>query len=820
MGTRHCIIHGHFYQPPRENPWLNVIEVQKSAAPAHDWNERVYDECYRPNASSRILDANGMIVGIYNNYRNLSFNIGPTLLRWLEEKHPVVVEHILAADRESVTRLDGHGNAIAQVYNHIIMPLASRRDQLTQIRWAKAFFKSRFGRDPEGMWLAETAINMETVYCLIEEGIRFIVLSPLQAEGYGQIDKWGNWTATSQQPIDTHRPYRLFAHDRQWRRMQGSVDVFFFDEPLSRAVSFDGVLNNSQTLADRIGFAFGPTVNDDQVVVIATDGETFGHHKAFGDMCLAFFFEKIAAQRGVVPVNFGYYLSRHAPAFEVKLKNMFDTGTAWSCVHGTGRWSRDCGCQTGGKTGWNQKWRTPLRRAMETAQRHVDRAFEEALKPVVDDPWKLRDDFCVVEGTTRYTQIAELLQAYGATEKNALANAQQVTRLLQAQKYMLFAFTSCAWFFSDISGIETVQNLRYAARALQLGLEGQAREEATKAYIAELQTAQSNLKGETGATIFAKQVAAEMRHLEKLSFYAVCSTILAENRTDFITIYGYIIHLSPLPGESRGRDPNRLFLVSIVNQAMGEVAEFAVLLLNDPGRHLSGHLLPAEAISKAGFDKWTPGAWSSHPLCYSLRLIDLFEEMRLQMTSGFVAQIIEDAKCREWLANNIKVLVSLADLNGELPSYLQGPATYALNNQWNHTIALLANEGMEDTVMTNLLEMHKKIEKMKVTIDFSESVAILETRVRDEFGHLALDLTPARCDRIRYMLNIIDRFEIPVSKRQMEDSFFELLTHQITELYENYRRAEVKTSDQKTMLLLLLSFARRMNFNTDRFQFE
>jgi alpha-amylase/alpha-mannosidase (GH57 family) len=820
MGTRQCIIHGHFYQPPRENPWLNTIEVQSSAAPAHDWNERVCDECYRPNAGSRMLDAHGMILGIYNNYRSLSFNFGPTLLRWLEEKHPVVVERILAADRESVARLEGHGNAIAQVYNHLIMPLASRRDQLTQIRWAKTFFKSRFGRDPEGMWLAETAINMETVYCLIEEGIRFVVLSPLQAEGYGQIDKWGNWTSAAQIPIDTRRPYRLFAHDRQWRRTQGWVDVFFFDESLSRAVSFDGVLNNSQTLADRIGFSFNPSTNDDQVCVIATDGETFGHHKAFGDMCLAFFFAKIAGERGIEPVNFGYYLSRHTPAFEVKLKNMFDTGTAWSCSHGTGRWSRDCGCQTGGKPGWNQKWRAPLRRAMETAQRHVDRAFEETLKPLVAEPWRLRDDFRIVDGTTRYTQIAGLLQEYGATEKNALANAEQVARLLQAQKYMLFSFTSCAWFFSDVGGIETVQNMRYAARAMQLGLQGTAREEAFMAFLAELKEAQSNLKGETGATLFEKQVMPELRHLEKLCFYAVCSAVLAENRIEFITIYGYIIHLNPLPGHSRGRDSNHMFLVSIINQAMGEVAEFAVFVVKEPGGHLSGHLLPSDAASQQGFDAGSVNNWTSHPACCTLRLIDLFQEMRLQMTGDFVAQIIEDGKCREWLINNMQVLVSLADLNGELPIYLLGPATYALNNQWNHTLSLLDNEGMEDAVMTNLLDLHAKIRKMNVTIDFSESVRILETHIRDEFGYLAADLTPARCDRIRYMLNIVDRFKIPVGKRQMEDTFHDLLSHQIADLYETYRRAETKPPDQKTMLLLLLSFARRMNFNTDRFQLD
>jgi alpha-amylase/alpha-mannosidase (GH57 family) len=795
---------------------LNIVEVQPSAAPAHDWNERVYNECYRPNACSRILDANGMILDIYNNYRNLSFNFGPTLLSWMEEKHPVVVQRIIEADRESVARLDGHGNALAQVYNHIIMPLASRRDQLTQIRWAKTFFRSRFGRDPEGIWLGETAINMETVYCLIEEGIRYVVLSPHQAEAFAPLEN-GQWCPTSQQPIDTRRPYRVFPYTKNWQRMQGHLDVFFFDEGLSRGVSFAGILNSAQTLAESIGGGFLPNYSGDQAVVVATDGETFGHHKAFGDMCLAYFFSRIAQSKGIEPVNFGYYLAHHQPAFEVKLKNAFTEGTAWSCAHGTGRWYRDCGCRTGGEPGWNQKWRTPLRQALDLVQKKVNQVYEDTLGPLVADPWQLRDDFMKLNGAIKSFHIKEMLVNHGATDKAAGANAQIAARLLQAQKFALFSFTSCAWFFNDITGIETIQNLRYAGRALQLALSGEELESTQKAMLDILAGAQSNKKGETGKTLYEAEVLPYTRHLEIISFYAVCSTILAENNQEFISSYGYLVRLKCLPSETQGREIYRIYAISIANEATGEQGEFSMLIGHEQGAHLVGHLLPFNVAQLSGFDKWSPASWTADPHCRTMRLTHLYEETRQQMSEELITHIVEDSKCREWLNDNEKVLVSLSDLNDTLPDSLHGPTIYALNNQWNNTLLLLRNEGVEQGVYNNLLELWKKITHMGVEIDFAVSVKILDGLLRDEFRKLANDLSPIYCDRIRYMLNIVDRFEIPIGKHQMEDAFFSLLSHQINDLYDRYKKGENRTAEAKALLLGLLSFARRMNFNTDRF---
>ena len=281
---RHLIIHGHFYQPPRENPWTERIERQRSAAPYHDWNERITSECYLPNSRSRRLDDYGRITRLVNNYEWISFNFGPTLLSWLEENHREVYEKILEADRTSAARLGGHGNAIAQVYNHIIMPLANRRDQETQLVWGCRDFERRFGREPEGIWLPETAVNDETLSMVIDSGFSFLVLAPSQAESVRPLRKRGAWTNVSNGSIPTGSPYRCFRpHTRSKKEY---IDIFFYDSPLSHDVSFNHLLRNGDLLAEAISQAYPRGKGD--LVVIASDGENYGHHEPFADMALAY----------------------------------------------------------------------------------------------------------------------------------------------------------------------------------------------------------------------------------------------------------------------------------------------------------------------------------------------------------------------------------------------------------------------------------------------------------------------------------------------------------------------------------------------------
>ena len=369
------IIHGHFYQPPRENPWTGIVEREPSAAPFHDWNERIHSECYQPNAFARLNDSDTGSERVTNNYAKISFNFGPTLLTWLERNHPDTYACIIAADRESALKHRRHGNAIAQAYGHAILPLCNERDLRTQIRWGIADFHHRFGRRPEAMWLPETACNDAVMGALIDEGFRFVILAPHQA---GRLRTIGDpeWRDVNEHSIDTSIPYRYSHRDGSDR----SIAIFFYEGPTSRAIAFENLLKSSRSLVDR----FARIAHDREMVNVATDGETYGHHFKFGDICLAHALEIEAPARGFQISNYGEYLDQHPPTFEVEINNgSSGEGTSWSCPHGVGRWIRDCGCHTGGEPGWNQQWRAPLRQALDFLRDENAAHFEGDARHVV-----------------------------------------------------------------------------------------------------------------------------------------------------------------------------------------------------------------------------------------------------------------------------------------------------------------------------------------------------------------------------------------------------------------------------------------------------
>jgi len=456
----HLVIHGHFYQPPRENPWTGRIERQESAAPFHDWNTRIAAECYEPNARSRVLDEAGRIQDIVNNYERLSFNVGPTLLAWMAEATPGLLEALRAADRASLARL-GHGNAIAQAYNHMILPLANRRDRLTQIRWGIREFVHRFGRRPEALWLPETAVDGLTLELLVMAGMRYLILSPAQAARWRPLGE-ARWIAATEAELDPRRPYRWRLRDGHGRpRGDLGIDLCFYHASLSRGISFQHYLRDAAGLAGRIVEAAGGAA--DPLVLIATDGESFGHHERFGDMCLARLFTREAPQRAFSPTNLAAFLERNRPAWEVELY----PESAWSCSHGVGRWREDCGCSAGGGPGWNQRWRGPLRSGLDRVRDALATIFVEEGGRLLADVWAARDEY--VELLLDPGEAAR--EAFFARHQARRLTAEErgrALRLLEMQHQAMLMYTSCAWFFTDISGIETVQNLRYAARALEL----------------------------------------------------------------------------------------------------------------------------------------------------------------------------------------------------------------------------------------------------------------------------------------------------------------------------------------------------------------
>jgi alpha-amylase/alpha-mannosidase (GH57 family) len=458
-------VHGHFYQPPRENPYLDAIERQPSAAPFHDWNARIHDECYRPNAFARVLNDRGELVEIVNNFEYFSFNIGPTLMSWLERYDVEVYQRILEADRKSSDRLHGHGNAIAQVYNHIIMPLANERDKYTQIRWGAEDFRSRFGRDPEGMWLAETAVDAATLEVLVQEGIRFIVLAPSQAYRCREQATSDNpdpeWLGVGGSQIDPTRPYRCYLKGSQDQHERPYIDIFFYDGPISRDMGFSDVLFNSHHLAGRIASAVRGDHRPAQLISVATDGETFGHHKSGTEKTFAYAFLQEFPRQGWTVTNYAHYLSINTPTWEVELKPV----TAWSCAHGVDRWQEDCGCGGGG--GWHQQWRRPLRNALNWLRDELITVYEESGAQLFRDPWLARDEYIQVIRDRSVANINQFLTRH-QTHKLTATEKVDALRLLEMQRHALLMFTSCGWFFEELSRPEGTQILRYAARALEL----------------------------------------------------------------------------------------------------------------------------------------------------------------------------------------------------------------------------------------------------------------------------------------------------------------------------------------------------------------
>ncbi|MDB4970394.1 MAG: glycosyl hydrolase, family 57 [Myxococcales bacterium] len=493
MSRPFLVVHGHFYQPPRDNPWLGIVERQDSARPYHDWNERIAAECYTPNAFARVLDDTGRIVSIVNNYELMSFNFGATLLSWLEVHAPETYRRILDADARSRARL-GFGNAIAQAYNHAILPLCNERDRRTQIRWGLQDFERRFGRRAESMWLPETAICQSTVEALVDEGLKFVILSPHQAD---EARDGGAWFDVSTGSIDPTQPYRLDAGGGR------HLDVLFYDGPISSAIGFGGLLSSASAFVDRFASALVPGRNRDQLIHVATDGESYGHHTRWGERTLAYALNVEAPRRGFTLTNYAAYLAEHPPVAEARLKSGPDgEGTAWSCAHGVGRWSRDCGCSAG-TVGFHQKWRAPLRRALDLLRDRAAVVYEAKAQPLVRDVWAARDAY--VSAWESEASQHRFIEAHASRRLDG-HERQELLRLCELQRYAQLMYTSCGWFFDEISGLEGTQILRYANRALELHrlLSG---EDLEAPFLELLQEAPSNLaEFGNGAEVYRRLV--------------------------------------------------------------------------------------------------------------------------------------------------------------------------------------------------------------------------------------------------------------------------------------------------------------------------
>jgi len=690
---RFLCIHCHFYQPPRENPWLEAVELQDSAYPFHDWNERITAECYGPNGASRVLAGDGRIVRITNNYERISFNFGPTLLSWLEDNAHSVYQQILDADRESRKRRSGHGNALAQAYNHMILPLASRRDRYTQVLWGIRDFEYRFGRSPEGMWLPEAAADTETLEILSDLGIRFTILAPRQA---GRVKKLtGRTWKDVQGQIDPSRAYRMKLPSKR------HIDLFFYDGPISQAVAFEGLLNNGETFANRLLSGFSDSRSWPQLMHIATDGETYGHHHRFGEMALAFALERVETTRAAQITNYGEFLEKFPPTHEVQIVE----NSSWSCSHGVERWRNDCGCNTGGHADWNQQWRAPLRQSLDWLRDQLSPAYEQKASALLRDPWKARDEYINVvldrspESLNRFlvehVRVDKLPTVVGGAE-TPLSKEDEITifKLLEMQRHLMLMYTSCGWFFDELSGIETVQVIMYAGRAVQLAQElfGDHTEEG---FLERLAQAHSNLPEHgTGADIYRKWVKPAAVDLVKVGAHYVISSLF-ERYGDKTSVYCYTVEREDYRLLESGRTRLAVGRANICSQITRECADVTFGALHFGDHSLNSGVRPFRGQeSYDSLVEESTKAFLSADLPQTLRVLDKqFDGITYSLKSLFrdeqrkILGIIMDAtlagissSLRQIYEEHAPLMRFLSELNAPMPRVLHMTAEFVVNS--------------------------------------------------------------------------------------------------------------------------------------------
>jgi alpha-amylase/alpha-mannosidase (GH57 family) len=677
--NRAIVIHGHFYQPPRENPWLESVEVQDSAAPFHDWNERVTAECYAPNTAARRVDDKNRVLDIGNNFEKISFNIGPTLFAWLERHRPDVYAKIIEADRASV-EARGHGNACGQVFNHMIMPLATRRDKVTQVRWGIEDFRARFGRDPEGLWLPETAVDNESLEVLAEAGVKFTILAPHQALRVRPLETEA-WEDAGG-GIDPSRAYR-------WQGPRGlNLAVFFYDGHISRAIAFERLLERAENLVAWLNAAFSDARTWPQLVHCATDGETYGHHSRFGEMALAAAVQQIEAEGAATLTNYAAFLVANPPTHEVEIREQ----TSWSCAHGIERWRADCGCRTRGD--WHQRWRAPLREALDWLRDQIDPFFETRASAHLKDPWAARDDYAAVLLDRSPERLDAFFSAHARGQLDPAARVE-ARRLLELERNRLLMYTSCGWFFDEISAIEPVQILRYAAMALQYmnDLGGGRLEDE---FVGRLAAAPSNVpEMRDGAEVYRRLIRPTAVNLTRVVTHYAITGLLDEYPAD-ARIYAYRVERLDEARETADGTTLAVAHVRVSSEMTGETREMVYALAYFGGHDFSCGVrtwddqatydaLKADLLARCarqsvadlvrGVDEYFPGGLSS--------LSHLFLDERRRVLANVIRATLErhEETYQKIWEENRKLVHYLRDADAPIPEALAIIARHVLEQQ-------------------------------------------------------------------------------------------------------------------------------------------
>jgi len=701
-------IHAHFYQPPRENPWLEEVEVQDSAYPFHDWNQRITAECYEPNATARILDGRNRITDIVNDYSRISFNFGPTLLSWLERHQPETYQAILAGDLQSRERFGGHGSALAQAFNHLIMPLAHRRDKEAQVVWGIRDFTRRFNRLPEGMWLPETAVDLETLELLAENGISFTLLAPHQAT-HVRPRGGSDWQTVGEAGIDPRLPYLCPLPSGR------SIVLFFYDGAIARDVAFGDLLRDGGRFAHRLLESL-PVGREAQLAHIATDGETYGHHHRFGDMALAYCLEQIDSRKDVSLTNYGEYLAQHPPTLEIRVREK----SSWSCAHGVGRWRSDCGCRLSDEKGWTQAWRAPLRDALDWLRDRLAGHFEEAAGEMFSEPWEVRKNYIDLLLDRSPAGTEAFLRLHAGRELSEQERVKAL-RLLEMQRHAMLMFTSCGWFFDEISGIETVQILAYAARALQLAAETSGADLEGE-FMRRLEKAPSNLpKWGNGRRVYEGLVKPTQLDLIRVAaHHAIASQFERGPKQE--KLYCYFVQSRTFEEIRDGRLKLSVGASRIRSEITGDSGDFSFAVLNLGGHSLNAGICPSPGEQDfTAMAKELRGAFERNEIPEIIRLMDrhfgshnyslwhLFRDQQRRILEQIMGRTLEDieASFQQIYADHLGLMRFLTEIHMPIPDSLRMPVESVINSEFRR---LLENPVTDINRLENLAEEAAKLD--------------------------------------------------------------------------------------------------------------
>ncbi len=792
---RYVCIHGHFYQPPRENAWLESVERQESAYPYHDWNERVTAECYLPNTSSRIMGKSGYIERIVNNYEKMSFDIGPTLFEWLEKEEPEVHEAIIEADRRSRERFSGHGSAMAQAYNHIIMPLANHRDRYSQVVWGIRDFEYRFGRKPEGMWLPETAVDSETLDIMAELGIKFTVLAPHQARRVRKIGGSG-WKDVSGAAIDISQPYLVDLPSGH------KINIFFYNGPLSQAVAFEDILKNGEKFARQLTDNFSEKKNRAQLEHIATDGETYGHHHRFADMALAFALQYIEDNELAKITNYGEFLEKFPPTYEAEIVEK----TSWSCSHGVDRWWSDCGDATGSgdHPEWNQKWRTPLRNAFDMLRDRLAPQYEEKARQLLKDPWNARDAYIDVILDRSPESVAKFFNKYAS---HNLSDDEKVIalKLLEMQRHALLMYSSCGWFFDEISRPEPVQVIHFAGRVVQLARElfGDGLEQE---FLGILEKAKSNkLEEGDGRRIFENLVRPSMIDLTRVgAHYAINS--LFEKYSEESRIYCYRVKNEDYSTTDCGKNRFVAGHAKVTSEITLETADICFGVF-----HLGGHVINAGVSLFRGETEYQAMVKETGRACDSadftgvIRLLDkhfgsstyslksLFRDEQREVLDHILKSTMTEIETayRQLYEHHYPPMRFLSELGGPVPKAFHSAAELIINIDLHRAVNA---ETIDTAAVKNLIETaatwQVELDTDGVGYDFKVNLEKMAARVVSD---------PENADGVKSLLSAVTLardLPFPVDLWRVQNVYWTLLQEVYPQLKQSASSGWVDTFEK------------------------